>query len=132
MKSKIRFQNSATTGTANGQAVGYTVNGSALSVGKESGGPKLGTLSAFVAADCTGGVTWTPSWQISNDATNYYNVSPAANVADVAISTTTTGKVIDAPNAVYGARYARLKLVTGGVTGVTVNTCGISYNYAVD
>lgn len=128
MNAKRRFKDSSSTGTANGQAVGYNVDGTALRIGADkASSPIPGTLAAYVEADCTGGVTWTPVWRVSDDNTTFYDIAPAGNLANVAISTTTTGKMIAAPSEVHGFRYARLRLTTGGVTGVTANVCEISY-----
>jgi len=133
MNARVRFQVSGSTGTANTQSVGYNVDGTALAVGTDrSGRPKPGTLAAYVEADCTGSVTWTPAWRVSDDNTTFYNLAVEGNVAETAISVTTTGRMLSAPQAVHGFRYARLRLTTGGATGVTANVCEISYCYTVE
>lgn len=114
--------------------------------GTTTGGPSLlmhmvekGTLSARCVLDIeTSSITVATKWQISNDGTTWEDVVPVNNAANVIHGTGTGGadaavtRNVDAPGAVYGARYARIALVNAGATGAAVDTYDLSYSFARD
>lgn len=130
-----RFNSSAATGTANGVTAGSALNGNSLFIGGDT--VKISHLSALVDCDIeTNTITFTPKWQVSNDATTWYDLANGPqNAAGVAIGTGTAGadaqvqKVIPAPDCIYGYRFARLALVVGVATGATADTYSIGYSY---
>jgi hypothetical protein len=126
-----------------GQATG---NLDTIGTGVTTGGPTLlmdfvekGTLSARCVVDIeTSTFTMAAKWQVSADASTWEDVAPVNNAANVVLGTGSGGadaaitKHIDAPLAVYGARYARIALVAGGTTGAAVDTYDLSYSFARD
>lgn len=130
-----RFNSSVATGTANGVAAGSAVNGNSLFLGGDS--DKVKNLSALIDVDIeTNTLTMTAKWQVSNDATTWYDLANGSqNAAGVVIGTGTGGadaaiqRVIPAPDCIYGYRFARLALVIGVTTGATADTYSIGYSY---
>jgi hypothetical protein len=92
---------------------------------------ETGTLSALVVCDAEK-ETFTISavWQVSDDNSTWYTVAPANNAATVVLATGTAGadatvtKVVDANGSVYGYKFARLRLVSGGTTADGTNDMG--------
>jgi hypothetical protein len=123
------------SGNINTLVAGSRVNGSWLPTGRI----KNGSLSADVNVDCeTSTLTMAGVWQ----GANLPNFSDArdlaldgANPAPVVFATGTAGadanvlKAFGAPAAAYGFKYVRFQILTGVVTGNTVDTYAISYNY---
>jgi hypothetical protein len=79
-----------------------------------------GTLSADITVDAeTNTITISHIWEVSNDGTSFVACAPSNNAATVVLATGTSGsdasvnKVVEANQAVYGYKYARLRLVTG-------------------
>lgn len=96
-----------------------------------------GTLSATVMMEAeTNTITMTPQWQVSNDASTWLNVFSFSNTAYTAYGTGTAGddaaltRVLSAPDAVYGFRYARVGILNGVATGASADAYSIAYNYA--
>lgn len=96
-----------------------------------------GSLSAEIDYDIlTNTITFTATWQVSVDGTNWVACRPSNAAADVAFATGTgaqvAGKVVlSAPDIVYGYRYCRLIVTTGtGVgQGAGKDDVDISYSY---
>lgn len=130
-----KFNLHVTTGTADGVAPAGQVNGATLFMGGDV--KKVRDLSALLTVDAeTSTLTMTAKWQGSNDTSTWFDIANAPqNVAATALATGTGGadasvvKVIPAPPAVEGFRYARCSIVIGVVTGATVDTYSIAYNY---
>ncbi len=130
-----RFNVSQATGTADAVAAGSAVFGNTVFLGSDSA--KVTNLSALAVVDIeTNTITLTARWQVSNDATTFYDVAHGTeNAAGVVLGTGTGGadaaitRVIPAPDAVYGWRYARLALYVGVTTGATVDTYTIGMSY---
>jgi hypothetical protein len=129
----------------NGQAVTTTtLNG--VTAGSIQAGPTLlmsrvskGTLSALVALDAeTNTITLEASWFVSNDNTTYVKVPPLNNATVVVWATGTAGadatvtKVLSAPDACYGYRYARIGVTVGVTNALAADTYAIGYNYLLD
>jgi hypothetical protein len=94
------------------------------------------TLSALVVVDVeTNTITMEAVWQVSNDATTWYECRGLNNAAIVVLGTGTGGadasvsRVLEAPKAVYGWRYARCSIRNLVATGAAVDTYAISYNF---
>lgn len=130
-----RFNSSIASGTANGVAAGSAVNGNSLFLGGDSA--KVTNLSALIDVDIeTSTITLTAKWQVSNDASTWYDLAHGTqNAAGVVIGTGTGGadasiqRVIPAPDCIYGYRFARLALVVGVTTGAAADTYSIGYSY---
>jgi hypothetical protein len=130
-----RFNSSIASGTADSVAAGSAVNGNSLFLGGDA--QKVKNLSAVVAVDIeTNTITLTAKWQVSNDASTWYDLANGPqNAAGVVLGTGTGGadaaitKVIPAPDCIYGYRFARLALVVGVTTGTTSDTYSIGYSY---
>lgn len=123
------------SGNINTLVAGSRVNGSWLPMGRV----KNGSLSADVNVDCeTSTLTMAGVWQGANQA-NFSDARDLAldgnNPAPVVFATGTAGadanvlKAFGAPAAAYGFKYVRFQILTGVVTGNTVDTYAISYNY---
>lgn len=94
-----------------------------------------GTLSAEVYGQATTNtLTITGKWQVSDNASTWYDADLANNAADVALVTGTgsavaSTKQFDAPAAVYGSRWARFVVVTGVASASTGDEYTIGYSY---
>lgn len=98
---------------------------------------RVGTLSATVYAKATTNtLVITGKWQVSNDNSTWLDAYPANRPANVAIVTGTGSAVVDtisveAPNGVYGHRYARYietsTVGVGGGAGVDEGQIGYSF-----
>ena len=94
----------------------------------------FGTLACTAAVVAkTSTTTFTGTWQVSDDNSTYVDCVDPNNPASVAIATgtgssVTTTKAVGAPLAVYGYKYARLRVTTAVSTadgtddGVTFST----------
>jgi hypothetical protein len=130
-----KFNLHITTGTADAVAPAGQVDGASLFMGADV--KKVKDLSALVTVDAeTSTLTMTPKWQGSNDKSTWYDIVHGTNnAAAVAIATGTGGadasvvKVIPAPTAIEGWRWARCSIIIGVVTGTTSDTYSIAYNY---
>jgi hypothetical protein len=98
-----------------------------------------GTLSARCVCDIeTNTLTMKAVWQVSHDATTWENVHPSNGAAYVALGTGTAGadptitKHVDAPAAVYAARYARIAILNEAAAGNAVDTYDVSYSFVRD
>jgi hypothetical protein len=131
----LRFAAHIASGNATGVVAGDQVNGATLFVGGAD--PKVSHLSALVTVDAeTNTLTMTGKWQASNDGSTWVDVAHAPqNPAGVALATGTAGadadvvRVLPAPDAVYGYKFARCSVVVGVVTGTTNDTYSIGYSY---
>ena len=139
MAFKRLLYNYLTTGTT-------TLNG--VNVGIVEGGPTLdmtkvrqdvNTLSALVALDAeTNTITLEAYWQVSNDDTTWVELIPVNNAAVVIWGTGTGGadatvtRVLPAPDAVYGWRYARVAVVPRVTNALTADTYAIGYCFEKD
>ena len=97
-----------------------------------------GSLSAHVDYNIsTSSITYTGTWQVSLDGSTWVACHPTNGAADVALcaagtgSLVTAGKVLDAPDCVYGYRYARFIVTTavGSGGGLGVDDAAVSYSY---
>lgn len=96
----------------------------------------IGTLSAkFYAQAKVNTMTIEAQWQVSNDATTWYNAQSSNNAASVVVVTGTGSNVSDtvvvsAPPAVYGYAYARCSAVSRVASASDSNDqYNVSYNY---
>lgn len=132
----IRYNQSSSSGNANTLASGSAVNGTALLLGDNTR-RKVVNLSARLSVLAeTDTFTWTAKWQVSNDNSAWVDLANGSqNAAAVTLATGTAGadaavtRVIPAPDAIYGWKYARIVLVTGGTTGATADTYAMGYCY---
>lgn len=78
----------------------------------------FGTLACTAAVVAkTSTTTFTATWQVSDDDSTFVDCVESNNPASVALATgtgssVTTTKSVSAPLAVYGYKYARLKVTT--------------------
>jgi hypothetical protein len=95
-----------------------------------------GSLSArctFLAQ--TTSLTLSAVWEVSDDASTWRRASGVSNASPVAVATGTAGadtavtRQIDAPNAVYGSRYARCSVLLGGANGAAGDAATVAYDY---
>jgi hypothetical protein len=130
-----RFNSSLTSGNADTLVAGSSINGASLFLGVDA--EKVKNLSATLNLDIeTTSLTLAAKWQVSNDASTWYDLAHGSqNAAAVVLGTGTGGadaaitKAIPAPSAVYGYRFARIALVTAGATGAATDTYAIGYSY---
>ena len=133
----MRYNDKVKTGNFDGLSA-TTVGGNALEMGDNSR-QKVRALSALVTVDCeTSTMTMTGSWQVSNDNITWITVTDGSqNAASVTLATGTAGadadvvRAFEAPQAVYGWRYARFAITNGVAAGNTVDTYSIGYCYRV-
>lgn len=134
MTMPARINNKPTTGNLNGAVAGTVTAGASLEMGDNSR-PKTRYLSALVTVDAeTNGLTLAGRWQCSSDNSTWFDAANGSqNAASVVLATGTAGadasvtKVIPAPEAVNGWRYARFVLVNGVQTGTASDTYSIGY-----
>lgn len=133
----LRYNAHVATGDANTLVAGSVIGGNAVDMGDNSR-QKVRALSAIVTVDCeTDTLTMTGKWQVSNDnGSTWIDVTNGTqNAAGVVFATGTGGADADvtrcfvAPDAVYGWKKCRFAIVTGVVTGNTVDTYSIGYCY---
>lgn len=132
----LRYAAHAATGNLDGNTAGTVEGGSAVSMG-DTARQKVRNLSALVVVDCeTENLTMTGLWQVSNDNSAWVTVTNGPqNAAGVVLATGTAGadasvtRCYQAPDAVYGWRYARFAITNGVETGATTDTYSISYCY---
>lgn len=125
--------NSSGAITVNGQGSGSTLAGNGLLLGDNSR-RKVFHLTGFVQFTlATATLTMTAKWQVSNDNTTWIDFTHGTqNAAGVVLGTGTiaaTSRALPAPDGVFGWRYARLVVVTGGTTGGASDALQISYGY---
>lgn len=95
----------------------------------------LGSLSSLVTATASAStLSITANWQASDDATNWYDVVPVNNAANVALITGTgtsasVSKVVNGPD-VYGWKYARVKCTSSGANASGADGVTVSYRYS--
>lgn len=132
----LRYNAHVASGNADTLVAGSVIGGNAVDLGDNSR-QKVRSLSALVTVDCeTSTLTMTGKWQVSNDGSTWVDVTNGSqNAAGVAFATGTGGADADvtksfvAPDAIYGWKKARFAIVTGVVTGNTVDTYSIGYCY---
>lgn len=130
----IRYNTPNASGNANTLASGSVVAGPTLNLG-DVVRPKVKSLSALLTVLAeTNTLTWASKWQVSNDASTWVDVTNGPqNAAAVVLATGTAGadtavsRAVPAPDAIYGWKYARIALVTGGTTGAAADTYAIGY-----
>lgn len=132
-----RFQTNfpSSSGTLDSVAAGTIVGGPTLDMDQVV----VGTLSARFVVDAeSNSLTMAPAWQISTNSSTWFTVADANNAAATVLASGTGGAdasvttTITAPPAVYGARYARACVLTGGATGASADTYAIGYNYRLE
>jgi hypothetical protein len=125
------YNASPATGNANTLVAGSVITGNSIFLGSDY--RKVGTLSALVSVTAnTSTITFTGSWQVSNDNSTWVAWTSQNNAANVIFATgTATIKTaaFDAPTNICSARYARFVLTTGVATGGTADVYSIGYNY---
>jgi hypothetical protein len=129
-----KFNVSGATGTFNGVTAGSQVAGNPIFVGSDV--QRISGLSALcVLLAETNTLTLTVKWQVSNDNSTWYDCAfSIGNAAATVVGTGTAGadtavtKVFEAPQAVYGFRYARVAFVVGVATGASADTYTYGYN----
>lgn len=132
----MRYNAHSSSGNADTLASGSVIGGTAVALGDNSR-QKVRNLSALVTVDAeTSTFTFAGKFQVSNDNSTWVDVANGSqNAAAVVLATGTAGadaavtKMYPAPEAIYGWRYARFALVTGGTTGAAVDTYAIGYCY---
>lgn len=125
--------NAITSGDFPAGAAPQVLSGASLLMAKI----QPGTLSAHVTTDPeTNTLAVFAKWQVSVDASTWYDVVGAPNSpANVAIATGTSGSdatvnaVVPAPDAVYAWPYARIQLYTGTGVATTGDSGGAKYYY---
>lgn len=124
----------ATGTTAITGASGTTVAGPTMIMGDV----QPGTLMVLLYAQATTNtLTLTGKWQVSNTGTSggtWYDAPLANNAANVTIVTGTGSAVnstrfVEAPDSVYGWKFARYSLVTGGTTAGAGDEYSMSYQH---
>jgi len=131
----LKYNIGASSGNLNTLTSGSEVDGNAVFLGGAY--RKVASLSALVTVLAqTNTLTIAAKWQVSNDKSTWVDVANGSqNAAAVVLQTGTSGtdvavsKAIPAPDAIYGWKYARIALVTGGTTGATADTYAMSYCY---
>lgn len=132
----LRTSVHSSTGTLNGVVAGSTTGMSTVFLGQSY--KKVAHLSALVVVDVeTNTMTLSAKWQVSNDASTWYDVANGSqNAAAVVLGTGTGGddasitKVIPvSSDSIYGWKFARLALVNGVADGNTADTYTVSYSY---
>ncbi len=97
-----------------------------------------GTLSVLLYAQATTNtLTLTGKWQVSLKGTagdTWYDAMTVNDAANVLLVTGTgsavnTTRFVEAPDSVYGYRFARYVLVTGGTTASTGDEYSMSYQF---
>jgi len=132
----LRYAFHSLTGNLNGNTAG-TVEGATGVLMGDNNRQKVRNLSALVTIDCeTDTLTVTGLWQVSNDNSTWVTVTNGPqNAAGVVLLTGTAGAdaaatvCYQAPDAVYGWRYARFAIQNGVTTGATADTYTVSYCY---
>ncbi len=131
----LRYNYSPVTGTADTLVAGSVITGNTLLV-NDGNRQKVFNLSALVNLDVeTSTLTMSSKWQVSPDGSTWTDIANGTqNAAAVVLGTGTAGadasilKVLPAPDAVYGFKFARCSLVTGVTTGAAVDTYSLGYN----
>lgn len=130
----LRYNFSPASGTADGLAAGSVLAGNALMV-NDGGRQKAFAVSALVSVDCeTNTLTMAGRWSVSNDGSTWVVATNGPQNASGVVFATGTGgadavvaRAFEAPEAVYGWRFARFEVVTGVTTGAAADTYAISY-----
>lgn len=121
------------TGNLDTLVAGTITGGNALAMQNV----EIGSLSATVTVDAeTNTITIAALWEVSQDNSTWLRCSGAPNnPAEVVLATGTAGadaavtRVVPAPPAVYGYRFARCSVLNGVATGGASDTYSIGYNY---
>lgn len=112
---------------------GSVVTGNAVSVGDIQRQKAFYLCAQVSVTPATASLTFTAKWQVSPDNSTWTDVSNGTqNAASVVLATGTSAavaRVIPAPTEVYGNKFARLALTTGGATAGVSDVCSIGYNY---
>src|SRR5882762_2943198 len=119
------------SGNANTLVAGSVIAGSSINVG-DSVRSKVKSTSALVSVTAaTATITFTASWQVSNDNSVWVPIVASNNPAPVIFATGTSTivtKAVDAPVGIIGWRWARLVLTTGVATGAAGDLYSIGYS----
>jgi len=119
------FKGAAATGTLDTIVAGASVGGTSYPTNEIA----LNTLSCLytVLAE-TNTITISAHWQVSHDASTWYDVKPSNGAAYVAQATGTAGAdnpvsiVLEAPKGVLGWEYVRPAVKVGVTTGTANDT----------
>lgn len=120
----------AATGTFNGSAAGTQKAGNKLSLKPVVRG-SLGALVTVLAETNT--LTIEAQWQVSDDASTWYDIVEPQNPANVVLATGTAGadsavtRVVPAPQAVHDWKYARCTVINRVTTGGASDTYSITH-----
>lgn len=126
----------AAAGNFNGQAAGSANAGTKVSLRSVV----RGSLCALVIVDAeTNTLTLEAQWQVSDDASTWYDIAPGPqNPANVVLATGTAGadaavtRVIPAPDGVHAWKFARCTVVNRVVSGNTVDTYSIQHYWLAE
>lgn len=127
----LRYNVSVVTGNCTGISA-TAVTGASVFIGGMS--KRVIDLSAFCDVTAsTASLTYTPSWQVSNDNTNWVTCSLNPVIGAAAAIATGAGShkqvAVEAPAAAFGYKFARCLLTIGGATGTTNDVYSIGYSY---
>ena len=132
----LRYNAHKIAGDFTGINAGLSVAGNPLFMG-EAVRQKVASLSAVLVVDIeTSTLTASAVWQVSNDKSTWLDVAYTPNNAAAVVLATGTGgadptitKVLPAPEAVYGYKFARVAVVMGVTNGTVNDTYEIGYTY---
>ncbi len=131
----IFFNVNQSSGDWDSDVAGTDKNGATIHMNDNARLLVTGLSARLVVEAETDTLTIEGRWQISDDNVTFEDVVQPNNPADVVLATGTAGadpiitKSLAAPQGVYGARFARIVLQNGVVTGNTVDTFAIGYVY---
>ena len=127
----LKYNVSGVSGNANTLASGSVIAGNAIMMGQNARKVRsLIALVSFTAATST--LTATGKWQVSNDASTWVDCALPNNAANVTFTTGTAAiktASIEAPQGVYGWKFARFVFLTGVTTGAAGDLYSIAYSY---
>lgn len=124
----------AVTGDFDPDAAGTVYGSQAISTANIA----PGTLSCLFTVDAeTNTLTIAGKWQVSDDASTWYDIAPTNNAAVVVLATGTAGadaavsKVLPAPSEIMGWKYVRAAVQNGVTTGGAADTYSMTLHYRV-
>ena len=132
-----KFNVSGATGNFNTITSGNQVSGNPIFLGSDVQRASGLTALCVLLAE-TNTLTLTVKWQVSNDNSTWYDMAfSVGNAAATVVGTGTAGadsavtKVFEAPQGVYGWKFARVAFVVGVTTGATGDTYTYGYSYVL-
>lgn len=126
------FNGHAASGNLDSVAAGTTVGGTAV----RTNNVEVGSLSCLFTVDAeTNTLTIAGKWQVSEDNSTWYDAPVENNAANVVLATGTAGadaavsKAVPAPASIYGWKYVRAAVESGGTTGASGDTYSMTLYY---